>query len=274
MKFILTTLIFSFIITLSTYSQDVKWERKSESKAPVLLFNSTKVFNLPTAEVQSKGDFYFNIVHRFATPVSEGIGEVWGIDGSVIMRIAFGYSPTDDLMLVLGRSNREGNINLEAKYKLYANDNDVAPFSVSVLGGTAYTGKPTVEDNEEFQFYGSLIANTMLFDKLGLGISPSFLYNSHIYCEDVENTLTFGAYAQFYFDDYLSIAVEANPTVTGWRQFYDSYTVGVELETGGHFFKVSIGNNILSNMNQFMAGAGDAFDSGDLHLGFQIQRTL
>lgn len=272
-KYLLAIFLLLFSFT-SAFTQSVKWKRKSESKAPVMLFNSTKVFSLPTSEVQQKGDFYFNIAHRFATPVSEGIGEVFGLDGSVIMRIALGYSPTDDLMFVLGRSNREGNIDLQAKYRLYTNNNDIAPLSVSVMGAGAYVGKPTVEDGEEFQFYGFLIFNTMLFDKLGLGFTPGYLYNSHIYCDDSESSVTLGAYAQFFFDEYLSIAIEANPTLTGWRQFYDSYTVGLELETGGHFFKVSVGNNIMANLSQFMAGAGDSFDSGDIHLGFQIQRTL
>lgn len=256
------------------FSQGSKWQRSAPTEVPLQLFNSTKAFALPTAETQSAGDFYFNITHRFVLPVSEGIGEVWGVDGSVIMRIALGYTITDDLMAVIGRSNREGNIDLQLKYKVYTNDNDVAPFSIALMGAGAYNGKPPENIDDEFQFYGFAIFNTMLFDKLGIGLTPGFLYNSYINCDCNENSVTMGAYAQYYFDDMWSVGVEANPTLTGWRRYYDSYTLGVEIETGGHFFKISLGNNIMSNLSQYMAGAADAFDSGDLHLGFQIQRTL
>jgi hypothetical protein len=71
-----------------------------------------------------------------------------------------------------------------------------------------------------------------------------------------------------------SLIIEVNPTLRGWRDKYDSFAFGVEIETGGHFFKILVGNNTAINLSQFLAGAGNSFKSGDWHLGFNISRLL
>ena len=121
---------------------------------------------------------------------------------------------------------------------------------------------------------GQLIVNTLYNKKLGIGFVPSYLYNSHIYCLDTQDTFTFGMYAQYYVSDGWNVFLEFNPTVTGWRNQFNSMAFGVELETGGHFFKILLGNNTKLNPTQYLAGAVDEINSGDWHFGFNITRLL
>jgi hypothetical protein len=255
----------------------VKWKRSEGVELDLFLFHSTGALNLPTAETLQKGDFQFEIDHRFNTPVSSGWGELWGFDGGVTMRIALGYAISNKIFVNLGRSNREGNIDLTFKYKAVQIHHDLFPTLLSINAAGVYNGKPVNElasNSRKYQFYVSLIANTLYSKKLGVGIVPSYLYNSHIYCKEIQYSLTLGAYIQYYIMEFWSLVVEVNPTLKGWRKTHNSFAFGLEIETGGHFFKFLVGNNTTINLSQYFAGAENSFKSGDWHLGFNITRLL
>lgn len=271
---VLTIMVMAFY---NLKSQDVSWKPSETVKPPLQLFHSTEVVGLPTAETMQKGNIYFGITHRFVIPVSKGAEELFGFDGNVNMRISLGYAFTDDLLVTLGRSNYAGNFDLRAKYHFFSLPDDNFPIKVSADAGISYLSKGLPEDFEasrRFQYFAQLIFNTMIGKKLGIGLNPEFLYNSNVQCCDAQKTIALGMYTQYYISDLLNVYIEANPTLNGWRQYYDTYTVGFELETGGHFFKVFLTNNIMPSMSQFLAGAGDKFESGDLHIGFLISRVL
>jgi len=241
------------------------------------LFQSTDVFDLPTAETLQKGDIYFSLTHKFVTPVSEGVNELFGFDGSVVMRIALGYAFTDDLLMKLGRSNYQGNYDLSFKYKTLEIKSDDFPIIVTLNAGISYNSKSSPEPEQTsklYQYYGNLIINSMIYDKIGIGLLPSILVNSNPYYPENINSIVLGAYLQYSFSNSLSVFAEAYPTLNGWRHNYDGYNLGVDLNTGGHFFKFVIGNNIYTNPNGVMTGAADKFESGDLHIGFMIIRNL
>ncbi len=274
--------IISLILIVITFSTIAKaqpsWKAdESHTKQSLNLFNSTSVFSLPTTETQSKGDIYFGIYHKFVLPVSNGVDDLFGIDGSVVMRIALGYTPIENLFLNFGRSNRDGNYDLQAKYKLLDVDNSIAPMNFAVNAGIAYNTKlnpEPIDKSRLFQYFFSFIGNAMIDKKIGVGIVPTYLINSNCNCAEVQNSFTIGAYLQYYFNEHWSAFVEANPTISGWRYKFDTYTIGTEYEIGGHFFKIILSNNTGLNSVHIHSGAGDSFDSGDLHLGFVISRVL
>ncbi len=177
----------------------------------------------------------------------------------------------------MSRSNLEGNIDTQFKYKIFQLRNDTFPTLYTAQAGFAYNGKPIKdipEGNSKFQYVGSVIFNTLINNNIGIGIVPTYLYNSHIYCPDVQYSFTMGFYIQYYMADIWSFVFEANPTVTGWRDQYDSYALGIEIETGGHFFKMLLGTNNRMNFPQYISGAQSKFDSGDWYFGFNIIRLL
>lgn len=274
---IIITLLLILASSFTALSQS-SWQRQEEIvKPPLQLFHSTEVFDLPTAETLQKGDYYFGISHKFTTPVTEGISELYGFDGSVIMRISLGYAITDDLLVKLGRSNHLGNIDLNLKYRILEIEHDIFPTVIAINTGIAYNAKakPEPEDKSKMlQYFGHIIINTRIAEKLGIGIAPAMLINSNMYYPENINTFTLGAYIQYYFNKRWSIFAETTPTINGWRKDYDTYNLGLELNTGGHFFKVIFGNNVFTNTSTIMYGAPTKFESGDLHFGFMISRNL
>ncbi len=92
-NFIWLTAVILLLISLSGAQEKNIRRQKSEAKQIDLeLLHSTQVLNLPSAETFKKGDFQFEISQRFNTPVSSGIGELYGLDGRVTMRLGLGYA--------------------------------------------------------------------------------------------------------------------------------------------------------------------------------------
>ncbi len=214
------------------------------------LFHSTYAINLPTAETMQKGDFEFLISHRFVPALSEGYKEFWGLDGPANIRLALGYAPTNKMVITLGRTNVTNNLDLQFRYKALEINNDILPLVGTVNLGAAwnsYISDRSNSDPRNFQYFVQLIFNTLLFKKLGIGFVPSYLYNSDIFTEEIKRSLTMGLYAQYYFSEFWSLMVEWNPTTNGWRDSYNSFSTGIELETGGHFFKIFVSNNVEIN---------------------------
>ena len=169
------------------------------------------------------------------------------------------------------------NIELLLKYKAVQIKHKTVPVLLSLRGGIAYSGEiydPVKNNSRRYQYYGQLILNTMIQKKIGIGLVPTYLYNAHIFCVDPQYALTLGSYIQYYVSPRWSLLAEWNPTVSGWRQTYDSMTLGLELETGGHFFKIFMTNNDKVNTAQYIAGADKDFPDGDFRIGFMITRIF
>ncbi len=269
------------VIILSVVIQvngQVSWKRdKPQETVPLQLFHSPHSINLPTAETLQRGDLEFEISHRFLPTLKDGYKSLFGFDGPVNIRLALGYAVTDDLVLTLGRSNIDDNLELKSKYKLFQYSNDFLPLVVAVTGGIAWNTEPigrSAADNRNYQYFGQVVFNTLINKKVGIGFVPSYLYNSNIYRSDTRYSITTGFNLQYYVSDLLSIMAEFNPTFWGYRNRYDTSALGIELETGGHFFKIVLTNNSRLNTSQFLAGADKEFDKGEWMIGFNITRLL
>lgn len=276
-RYILVLMIFSSTLLFSQSSR-IKWKPSAKKvDTPLQLFHSTHVINFSTSETLRKGEWEFEISHRFIPRIKDGSKALFGFDGPVNMRIALGYAPTNNMVVTLGRSNIDDNYDLQIKYKVLEVYSNSFPVSIAVNAGTALNTEVQQRDtwdSKNFQVFGQIITNTMISKVLGIGIVPTYLYNSHIYCAETQYTFSVGAYTQLYLNDMWSLAIETNSTVSGWRSGHNSVSLGVDMETGGHFFKVFVTNNISLNTSQFIEGAVDSFNEGDLHIGFMITRLL
>ena len=280
----ISIIVLTLIFTISfANAQEISWKKQEDTKPTVLnLFHSINAVNLPTAETLLRNELEYEISHRFNKTVDANKA-YFGIDGPATIRMALTYAITNDLMVTFGRSNQDDNIDFRVKYKVFQFAHNTLPVLVALRAGGAWNTEVYEEiTNEErdltnsknFQYYGQAIFNTMIAKKLGIGVVPSYLYNSHIYCEEPEYSFTVGGYVQYYLSAMFSFYVETNATVTGWRQKYNPVAIGVEIETGGHFFKIFLGNSHIMNPSQYLAGADLYVEDGEWRLGFNITRIL
>ena len=285
----LLTIFFSLLVLVNTIYAQPKW-KKSESitENNLSLFHSIITANFATTESLKKGNWMYEISHRFLPSINEGIDALYGFDGPARIRFALGYGITDNLMLTFGRSNNTDNYELQGKLKLIQIDNKYLPSVVSILGGVAINTEVPQNidrskgDFDNFQFYAQIIYNTMLFDnKLGIGFVPSYLYNSFIYAIDKQYSFTFGTYIQYYFNRIWSLWIEHNAIVSGYQgrirldeegKSYNSFSFGFAIETGGHIFNFMLTNNARLNSTQFLVGADRSSSDNEWRLGFGILR--
>ena len=253
------------------------WQRTETPLVRANLFHSLHVINLPTASTLQKNDIEFEISHRFIPPVTEGTGALWGIDGPVNMRLGLTFGITNDLQIAVGRSNVEDNSDLQLRYQFARIEQLPIPVHLAIDAGIAYNSQLTADvksNDRKYQYFARMIANTMIQKKVGFGMAPSYLYNSHIYCPNIQESWLLPVYVQYYVSSSWSLQAEWAPTLSGWRRWHDSFALGFEIETGGHFFKIFMTNNAVINPAQYLAGADLDPKSRDWRLGFMITRLL
>lgn len=79
-------------LTLTSLIAQPKWKKSEEEQIQDLtLFHSTQTANFPTTESLSKGNFMYEISHRFVPSIKDGFDALYGLDGPVRIRFAIGY---------------------------------------------------------------------------------------------------------------------------------------------------------------------------------------
>ena len=288
----LIILILLHLLTIAPglFSQNsrVRWKRRTPPSRPeVQLFHSPHAIDLPTATTLQKWEMEFEISHLFVPTTGSGIDKLYGLDGPVNMRLALGVAVSDRALLTLGRSNVNGNMDLLLKYRLLQYYSPTLPVLVAMRLGGAWNTNPEYPElshrsrthPRNFQALGQIIVNVMLWKKLGLGLVPSYLYNTDIRWDDeIKDTFRMGTYVQYYVSPLWSLVVEWTPFISGYRHLVDQQhtplSLALELETGGHFFKLILTNNKFLNSTQFLAGTDIPAQNNDWRLGFQITRLL
>ncbi len=269
-------------------NDSVTWQRNVEPvKVELHLFRSPHGISLPTAEVLHKGNFEFEVSHRFIPPTSDGMDAFYGLDGPIYMRLGLGYAVSNRLLVTLGRSNLDKNIDLQLKYRPLEIKGKQVSGLVAGRAGVAWSALKTYYfDNNlnlieqpknykrHFQYYLQAIVNAMPDKRICLGLVPSYLVNRDIRIGPWKNAFTLGTNGNIYFDRYFALIGEWSFVLTDKYGRHNPGAVGIEIKTGGHFFKIFVTNQTYLNPSQYLAGAEDSFAHDRLHLGFLITRLL
>lgn len=275
--FILAIIVFN----PKLFNQEITWKRTEnlEDNLEIRLFRSTQVINLPSSETYQEGDFEYEISHRFL-PAIDDKDKFFGLDGPAYIRFSLSYGISNRLVATLGRENQNGNLDFSIKYKLLQFHNPLFPAQFTLRIGSAWSTNVNLNnrklfDSENFQFYSQLIFNTLFNRTIGLGIVPTYLYNSNVFSDERYYSFTLGSYTQIYLSENISIMLEWNPTITGYRSKYNPVAIGFELDTGGgHFFKFILTNSVDLNTPHFINGASRQFLKDSPNFGFNITRIL
>ncbi len=280
MKNMLLALSLMMVPTMLAQAQDrpVRWRRgEPGAQIPLTVFHSTQSVHLPTAETMQQGELQFEIWHRFLPPISSGVNGLWGLDGPVNVRFGLGYALTDEFVFTLGRSNVQDNVDLQFKYRALEIPSENLPFLIGFQAGVGWNtdvaGRKD-SDSRNFQYYGQIIINTIIDRRLAVGLVPSYLNNIDVSSAERENEVSLGLYSHYYASELLGLLAEWHISESNVSAPFNALTLGVQLETGGHFFKVFVTNSASLNPSLFLAGAVSPFDSDDIRLGFNITRLL
>ena len=265
------------------------WQPGAPAPSRVELFTALVTPNYPTTQTLYQGTFHYEISHRFLPPIDRGYKANFGFDGPANIRTSVSYGLSDRLMLTLGRSNVLDNLDLQLRYRWLRFHHARFPAVIALNAGAAWnTEMPAIVDRralaaDNLQYYGQLVLNTMVADRLGLGLVPSCVYNSAIFSVDRQYTLTLGTYAQYFINHAWGVLLEYSPALAGYQgilspgesgRSHHSLAWGLSLDTGGHTFYLLATNNTRLSPSQYLVGAPYNAAPANWRTGFGITRFL
>lgn len=266
-------LLFCILTVSSATAQTDGW---------VQTFKDTRVINGHSVENNFKGGMKFIISHRFGA-LNGGFYELFGLDQSTI-RIGLDYGVTDRLTVGAGRSSLGKHYDAFAKYRLLVQKNEGgSPVSVTLMTNAAMT---TLEwqdpDRENFVssrlFYTHQILVARRFSpSFAAQLMPTVVHRNLVATPDLaHDVLALGGAVRYQLTHHLAIQAEGYYVPDG--QIADVYTmplsIGVDIETKGHQFQLSLSNSLGMTEKIFITETTQSWADGGIGLGFNITRDF
>lgn len=247
------------------------------------IFKTNRIINLHSVENTAKGVLDIKISHRFGF-LNGGISELFGLDQASI-RIGGDYGINNWLMVGLGRSSFEKTYDGFTKVKLLRQSTGKKnmPVTASLLASTAIT---TVEfqDPDRVNYLSSRMFFTFqaligrkFNNSLSLQLSPTLVHRNLVRMNTEANDVySLGIGGRIKLNKRTSFNAEyiyvlPDQLAPGYK---NSFSVGFDIETGGHVFQLHFTNSTSMIEKGFITETiGNWFD-GDIHFGFNLSRVF
>jgi len=235
-------------------------------------FKTMKAVNFHTIEMVKKKSLDFRVTHRFGNMGSAsggGVHNIWGLDNSDDIRISFDYGITEDLQVGFGRSKRNELIDANIKYRILAQSAQKTPISLVLLANFGITPKRDLNG-----FYSksssrlNYVHQLIIARKFGERFSLELII------------LALGVAARLKLTQRVALIADYAYIASDYRRSHSSITyqdplgVGVEIETGGHVFHLTVTNASGIVENNFLLNTTDDWTQGGMKLGFNISRVF
>lgn len=246
-------------------------------------FKTNRVINLHSLESTAGGVLDVKISHRFGT-LNRGAYELFGLDNATI-RIGADYGITDQLTIGIGRSSFEKSLDGFVKYKFLRQSTGKVnmPISAAFFSSMAInTLKWQNPDRENYfssrLFYTfQLIVGSKLNENISLQLSPTLVHRNLVKTLDESNDVyALGAAGRIKLTKRLALNLEyvyvpENQLAPGYR---DSFSVGFDIETGGHVFQLHFTNSTSMIEKGFVTQTSSNWADGGIHFGFNVSRVF
>ncbi|MDQ2656820.1 MAG: DUF5777 family beta-barrel protein [Bacteroidota bacterium] len=247
-------------------------------------FKGTRLVNGHSIETKSRGDLEFIFAHRFGR-INEGIYEFFGLDEAYV-RLGLDYGFTDNLSASIGRNSVDKTVDAYLKYKLLRQRRGATSFPVTMtaLAGTAYKASPRKDEVPEgftsidrLAYVGQLLIARKFSPRLSLQLSPTIIHKNAVDQRIEDNTqLSIGAGGRFKLTKSVALTGEYyhRLNVPDANPYFNTFGLGVDIETGGHVFQLVFTNTTGLTERAFITETEGDFGNGDIHFGFNITRTF
>ncbi|WP_045113566.1 DUF5777 family beta-barrel protein [Microscilla marina] len=251
-------------------------------------FKDIRVVNLQSTETVAPRDLVFRISHRFGTLNSGGVN-LWGLDNASI-RLALEYGLSEHLMIGVGRSSASKDYDFFAKAKILRQSKGKRSMPVSLLfmSSAVLNGQedpPGLQRTiaQRMSFVHQLILGRKFSDRLSLLIAPTLIHRNLVETpNDLNNLWALGFGGRFKLNKRLALNAEyvvRNPPADELKRarfdnFQDSFSIGFDIETGGHVFSLHLTNSLSMIEKGFIAETTELWEKGGIHFGFNISRVF
>ena len=283
MNFFFTTLFLSFSFFLFAQN-DLLSEIDTDPETPAFasaVFKGLKVINFESTKLVAKGGFNFIVSHRFGT-VKNGFKNLFGLDEAVT-HLNFVYGVSDRFNISASRSSNQKIYEVGSKFALLKQQAGKMPFTVagytSVLANTALStdNLPKLEFKHRLSYVAQLLISRKINSELSVIVSPTFFHDNYV-TNDLQDNSQYGVGfgGRYKLGKRWSVNMEYGVHLnrSEGSLYTNPFSIGVDLETGGHVFQLHFTNSQSMNTNGvFGTSTGDWSDS-DVYFGFNLARSF
>jgi hypothetical protein len=255
-------------------------------------FKTNRVVNGHSIENTGYGVLDFKISHRFA-PLRRGIYDVFGLDNATI-RIGLDYGITDRLMVGFGRNSREKVIDGFVKYKILRQSSGKKnmPVTLCYLADAQIITQAFPDESRDNLFSSRLFYTHQVLlgrkfsDGFTLQLMPTLLHRNLVPTPDDKNDVfSMGVAGRVKLTKRVALNAEyyhVFPDQIVSTDFYNTLTIGFDIETGGHVFQLHFTNSPDMTYKGFITESSERWfwkgDNGNLmsgiRFGFNVSRVF
>lgn len=246
-------------------------------------FKTTRIINMHSVENAAAGVMDFRISHRFGF-INSGAYDLFGLD-QALMRIGFEYGVTDRLMVGFGRSNVNKAYDTFLKYKILRQGSGKRniPISVSYFASAVCNTVKWSDPNRDnyfssrMQYTHQLLIARKFNNDLSLQLTPTLVHKNLVpTVQDKNDILAMGFGGRYKLTQRFSVNGEYIYVLPNQitSTFYNSLSLGVDIETGGHVFQLHLTNSTSMLEPGFITESVGQWKKGGIHFGFNVSRVF
>ena len=267
----------SLLIAATSFAQD-----RYTPMSPLPLGDS--LLTLPTSHIPAQGAWEVKFTHRFNESIdgNDRLHSLFGLDSNADVVFGFSYAPRRALQVSLARSNTNDTLEGAIKYVVLQQAQAV-PASIALRIGGDYRSEKNLGDRSSL--FAQVILSRQLGRKAELFIEPTYVTNAGRAVAGTESLALFDdAFnvpigVAFRIKPALSVVAELIPPNRDLPDAVDAeigWAIGLKRAIGGHYFEILLTNSNGSTVDQYVTSTyqGSPFNSGDIHLGFNIERRF
>jgi hypothetical protein len=246
-------------------------------------FKTTRIINMHSVENAAAGVMDFRISHRFGF-INTGAYDLFGLD-QALMRIGLEYGITDRLMVGMGRSNVNKAYDSFLKYKILRQGSGKhnIPLSISYFASAVCNTVKWADPNRDnyfssrMQYTHQLLIARKFNNDLSLQLTPTLVHkNLGPTIQDKNDILAMGFGGRYKLTQRFSVNGEYIYVLPNQitSTFYNSLSLGVDIETGGHVFQLHLTNSTSMLEPGFITESVGQWKNGGIHFGFNVSRVF
>ena len=257
---------------------------QNQSRPLDLLPLGDVLLTLPTTHIPAAGAWETRFTHRFNQSIDEGevFYSLFGLDGGANVTMGLSYTWRPRVQFALMRSNVLDTYEVSAKY-LVAQQARSIPFSAALRVGADLRAERDLDDRTSF--FAQALLSRQFGQRVEIFAIPTIVTDAgRAVSEDRSVALFDHAFnvpvgAAVMVRRGTSLVVELFPPNGDLpdEQTADlGWAFGIKQAIGGHFFEILLTNTSVTTTDQYVTSThqGAPFDTGDLRLGFNIERRF
>jgi len=245
-------------------------------------FKSTRVINSQSVETLYKGSLDVRISHRFGR-INSGAYNLFGLDQSTV-RLGLEYGLTDRITVGIGRSSYQKMYDSFFKMKVLQQTTGVSAFPFSVTWFSNVTSNTITRKADlynmdikyRYAFAHQIIIARKFSPSLSMQVAPIMIHRN--LKEDGKPNDAFAVAGGGRVRVTKRLSINADYVYRLKKYQYEPYTnsfsLGVDIETGGHVFQLHVTNSQGIVEEVFAGRTEGSWSKGDIFYGFNISRQF